>query len=244
MAVPVYYAMLGVSPGATSEQIERAFHGGIARCEPEARGGDRLAAQRYRALLEAYAVLGDPVRRAAYDVSLRHAGVASQAADAASGQPAVKARTNATGAEAAESQASGRTQRLWRRMRRPIVWSTALAVVIGAAFTGIVGSLVKDIITPFIGLATGGVDFSNLFIILKGTPAATLAEAQKAGDVTINYGIFLNAVINFLIVAFAIFWMVRLISKLYKTPAPAPAAPAPSPTETLLGEIRDLLKSK
>ena len=120
----------------------------------------------------------------------------------------------------------------------------AVGVVIGAAFTGIVGSLVKDIITPFIGLATGGVDFSNLFIILKGAPAATLAEAQKAGDVTINYGIFLNAVFNFLIVAFAIFWMVRLISKLYKTPAPAPAAPVPTPTENLLGEIRDLLKSK
>jgi large conductance mechanosensitive channel len=118
----------------------------------------------------------------------------------------------------------------------------AVGVVIGAAFTGIVGSLVKDIITPVIGLATGGVDFSNLFITLKGPPEATLADAVKAGAVTINYGVFLNAVINFLIVGFAIFWMVRLISKLHK--APPPADPAPTPSEALLGEIRDLLKAR
>ena len=90
----------------------------------------------------------------------------------------------------------------------------AVGVVIGAAFTGIVGSLVKDIINPLIGLMTGGVDFSNHFIVLKGTAAATLADAQKAGDVTINYGLFLNAIINFLIVAAAIFWLVRMIEKL------------------------------
>ncbi len=118
----------------------------------------------------------------------------------------------------------------------------AVGVVIGAAFTGIVGSLVKDIITPVIGLLTGGVDFTNLFVVLKGTPALTLADAQKAGDVTINYGIFLNAMINFAIVAFAIFWMVRLIAKLHK--APAPVAAGPTPAEVLLGEIRDLLKTK
>ncbi len=118
----------------------------------------------------------------------------------------------------------------------------AVGVIIGAAFTGIVSSLVKDIITPIIGLITGGVDFSNHFIILKGTAAATLADAQKAGDVTINYGVFLNAVFNFLIIAAAIFWMVRLIEKLHKTPAPAVAEPTPS--ETLLAEIRDLLKAK
>jgi large conductance mechanosensitive channel len=118
----------------------------------------------------------------------------------------------------------------------------AVGVVIGASFTGIVGSLVKDVITPLIGLITGGVDFSNHFFILKGTAAATLADAQKAGDVTINYGLFLNAVFNFLIVAAAIFWMVRLLEKLHK--APAPAAPGPTATETLLTEIRDLLKTK
>lgn len=118
----------------------------------------------------------------------------------------------------------------------------AVGVVIGVAFTGIVGSLVKDIINPIIGLATGGVDFSNHFVILRGTPALTLAQAQKAGDVTINYGLFINAIINFLIVAAAIFWLVRLIEKIY--PAPKPAVSGPTPTEVLLAEIRDLLKTE
>jgi len=118
----------------------------------------------------------------------------------------------------------------------------AVGVVIGAAFTGIVGSLVKDIITPLIGLITGGVDFSNHFLILKGAPAATLSEAEKAGDVTVNYGVFLNAIFNFLIVATAIFFVVRLISKLHH--APTPTSAAPTPTEALLTEIRDLLKAK
>jgi large conductance mechanosensitive channel len=118
----------------------------------------------------------------------------------------------------------------------------AVGVVIGAAFTGIVGSLVKDMITPFIGLLTGGVDFSNLFLTLKGPVEPTLADAVKAGSVTLNYGVFLNAVINFVIVAFAIFWLVRLVSKLYKSPPPAVAAP--TATETLLSEIRDLLKTR
>jgi large conductance mechanosensitive channel len=118
----------------------------------------------------------------------------------------------------------------------------AVGVIIGASFTGIVTSLVKDVITPVIGLATGGVDFSNHFLILKGTAAATLADAQKAGDVTINYGLFLNAVLNFIIVAAVIFWMVRLISKIHK--APAAADPAPTTSELLLTDIRDLLKTK
>lgn len=118
----------------------------------------------------------------------------------------------------------------------------AVGVIIGAAFSGIVGSLVKDIITPCIGLLTGGVDFSNHFITLKGPVQPTLADAVKAGAVTLNYGVFLNAVINFLIVAAAIFWLVRLISKLHK--APPPVAAAPTPTESLLTEIRDVLKSR
>ncbi|MDE8348256.1 MAG: large-conductance mechanosensitive channel protein MscL [Acidocella sp.] len=117
----------------------------------------------------------------------------------------------------------------------------AVGVVIGAAFTGIVGSLVKDMITPIIGLLTGGVDFSNLFITLKGPLEPTIAEAVKAGAVTLNYGIFLNAVFNFVIIAFAIFWLVRLVSKLYKAPPTAPAGP--TATEKLLTEIRDLLKT-
>jgi large conductance mechanosensitive channel len=118
----------------------------------------------------------------------------------------------------------------------------AVGVVIGAAFTGIVGSLVKDIITPLIGLITGGVDFSNHFLILKGAAAPTLADAQKAGDVTVNYGLFLNTIINFVLVATAIFFVVRLISKLHH--APPPAAAVPTPSEALLTEIRDLLKTK
>ncbi len=118
----------------------------------------------------------------------------------------------------------------------------AVGIIIGAAFTTIVSSLVKDIITPVIGLATGGVDFSNHFVTLKGPVEPTLGDAVKAGAVTLNYGVFLNAVINFLIVATAIFWLVRMIQKLHK--APPPAALGPTPSEALLTEIRDLLKSK
>lgn len=122
----------------------------------------------------------------------------------------------------------------------------AVGIIIGAAFTGIVGSLVKDILNPILGLLVGGIDFTNIFITLKGTHAATLAEAQKAGAVTINIGVFINAVINFLIVAFAVFWLVRAISKLYPKPAPAAAGepPPPPPTELLLAEIRDLLRAQ
>lgn len=118
----------------------------------------------------------------------------------------------------------------------------AVGIVIGAAFTGIVKSLVSDLINPIIGLATGGVDFSNHFIVLKGVKESTLAAAQKAGDVTLNYGAFINTLINFLIVAIVIFWLVRMVEKVYKSPAPAPAGPTAS--ETLLTEIRDLLKGK
>lgn len=120
----------------------------------------------------------------------------------------------------------------------------AVGIIIGAAFTSIVGSLVKDILTPILGLVVGGIDFSNIFVTMKGPHAATLAEAQKAGAVTLNIGLFFNAVINFLIVSFAIFWLVKLVSKLYRKPEAAPAPPAPSPTETLLTEIRDLLRQQ
>ena len=118
----------------------------------------------------------------------------------------------------------------------------AVGIIIGAAFTTIVSSLVKDIITPILGLIVGGIDFSNIFLTLKGPHAATLAEAQKAGAVTVNVGLFLNAVINFLIVSFAIFWLVKGVTKIYRKPDPAPLAP--SPTETLLAEIRDLLQQR
>lgn len=121
----------------------------------------------------------------------------------------------------------------------------AVAVVIGAAFTRIVTSLVQNIINPIIGLLTGGVDLSNHFITLKGAAQPTIAAAKKAGSVTLDYGVFLNTLINFVIVAFAIFWIVRMIQKLYRAPPPAPAAdPPPTTSELLLVEIRDLLKTR
>jgi len=118
----------------------------------------------------------------------------------------------------------------------------AVGVIIGVAFTGVVGSLVKDVFNPLLGLLTGGVDFSNVFYSLNGQHYATLAEAQKAGAATLNIGLFLNSIIQFLIVSFAIFWMVKMLSKLMVKKVAPPAGPSPS--EVLLGEIRDLLKSK
>lgn len=118
----------------------------------------------------------------------------------------------------------------------------AVGVVIGAAFTSIVNSLVKDIIMPPIGLLLGGIDFSNFFFVLKGGHAAsTLKAAQEAGAVTINYGQFINTIINFVIIAFALFLVLRQINRL-TTPKAAPPAPTPEDVQ-LLREIRDLLKS-
>jgi large conductance mechanosensitive channel len=120
----------------------------------------------------------------------------------------------------------------------------AVGVIIGAAFTGIVSSLVKDVIMPPVGLALGGVDFSNFFVVLKGDRAVdTLAAAAAAKDVTINYGLFVNAIINFLIVAFVLFLVVRQMNKLAPPPAPE-AAPGPSEEVLLLREIRDGLKGR
>lgn len=114
----------------------------------------------------------------------------------------------------------------------------AVGIIIGAAFTSIVNSLVKDIFNPFIGLLIGGIDFSNLFITLKGKHAQTLAEAQQAGAVTLNLGMFINAIIQFLIVGLAVFWMVRLLNKAsIKTKTVVKA----TKQEILLKEIRDVL---
>jgi large conductance mechanosensitive channel len=124
------------------------------------------------------------------------------------------------------------------------VLDLAAGIIIGASFTGIVNSLVKDVIMPPIGLALGGVDFSNFFLVLKGNGASTLADAQKAGAVTINYGLFANSVINFLIVAFVLFLLLRQINNLL-TPKPGTeAAPPPSEEILLLREIRDSLKTR
>ena len=122
----------------------------------------------------------------------------------------------------------------------------AVGVIIGASFTGIITSLVNDVLMPPIGLAVGGVDFSNFFFVLKGDRTVdTLAAAKAAKDVTINYGIFINAVINFVIVAFVLFLLLRQLNKLV-APPPAVEAPPPPPSEEvlLLREIRDGLKSR
>jgi large conductance mechanosensitive channel len=116
----------------------------------------------------------------------------------------------------------------------------AIGVIIGGAFGGLVNSIVADILMPIIGLVTGGIDFSNMFIQLAGTPATTLAAAKEAGS-TLAYGNFLTLLINFLIVAWVLFMVVKAMNRMKKAePAAAPAAP---PADVvLLGEIRDLLK--
>jgi large conductance mechanosensitive channel len=117
----------------------------------------------------------------------------------------------------------------------------AVGIIIGAAFTGIVNSLVNDLLMPPLGLLLGGVDFSDFFVVLKGTHAETLAAAKTAGAVTLNYGVFINACIRFLIVAFAVFLLVRWINRLF---AIKPVVAGPTKTEVLLEEIRDTLKAR
>jgi large conductance mechanosensitive channel len=121
----------------------------------------------------------------------------------------------------------------------------AVGIIIGAAFGTIVKSLVDDIIMPPIGKLIGGIDFSDLFINLSEGSYTSLAEAQAAGAATINYGLFLNNVITFLIVAFAVFLLVKGINKLRRQEEAKPAEPAkPSEEVVLLTEIRDALKQR
>lgn len=121
----------------------------------------------------------------------------------------------------------------------------AVGVIIGAAFGKIIASLVADIITPLIGLLVGGVKFTDIFYALDGKDYATLEAAKAAGAATLNVGVFLQAVFDFLIIAFAIFMAIRAMSKLQRKQEAAPAAPpAPSKEETLLTEIRDLLAKR
>ena len=125
----------------------------------------------------------------------------------------------------------------------------AVGVIVGGAFGTIVTSFVNDVIMPPIGLLVGGVEFTNLFVVLKvGTekpgPYASLSAAKQAGAVTLNVGVFLNTLINFLIVAGAMFVVVKLVNRLRRQ-YPAPPAPTAAPrTEVLLEEIRDLLKKR
>lgn len=125
----------------------------------------------------------------------------------------------------------------------------AVGIIIGAAFGTIVQSLVNDVIMPPIGLVLGDVDFSNLFVVLReGTPQGpypALSDAAKAGAVTVNYGKFLNTIISFLIVVFAVFILVKNINKLrQEKETTPPPPPGPSSEEKLLTEIRDILRNK
>jgi len=122
----------------------------------------------------------------------------------------------------------------------------AVGIIIGAAFGKIVDSLVKDVIMPPIGLLLGQVDFSNLFLVMKqgaqAGPYISVEVAQKAGAVTFNYGVFINTVISFVIVAFAVFLLIRVINRLKKQEEAKPAA---TPEDVvLLREIRDALRKK
>ena len=125
----------------------------------------------------------------------------------------------------------------------------AVGIIIGAAFGTIIQSLVNDVLMPPIGMLLGGVDFTDLFLtISQGSPEgpyATLAAAQEAGAVTINYGVFVNSLVSFLIIAFSVFMVVRSFNKLKAKEEEKPAAPAEAPKGIgLLTEIRDLLKSQ
>jgi large conductance mechanosensitive channel len=125
------------------------------------------------------------------------------------------------------------------------VLDMAVGIVIGAAFTAVVGSLVKDVIMPPIGVLAGGLDFSNLFISLSGMHYDTLAAAEAAGAPVLRYGVFINAVINFLIVALAIFVLIKQVNRFKRKEEAAPAAPPAPPADVvLLTEIRDLLKAR
>src|SRR5213595_2667066 len=116
---------------------------------------------------------------------------------------------------------------MWREFRefamRGNVIDLAVGIIIGAAFTTIVNSLVNDLIMPPLGLLIGGIDFSNVFVTLKGGSYPTLDAAKAAGAVTVNYGLFVNAVIRFIIVAFAIFILVKQINRLRLQEEEAPA---------------------
>ena len=118
----------------------------------------------------------------------------------------------------------------------------AVGIIIGAAFGKIVGSLVNDVIMPPIGLLTGNMDFSQLFINLGDAPYASLEAAEAAGAPVIKYGIFINNILDFIIVAAAIFVVIRAMNRLRAKQAAAPP-PEPPAEVKLLGEIRDLLKA-
>ena len=124
------------------------------------------------------------------------------------------------------------------------VMDMAVGIIIGAAFTAIVTSLVADVIMPFVGVATAGIDFGDLYLALDGNEYANLAAAEAAGAATVKYGAFINALINFLIVAFVVFMLVKGVNSLKRQAEDPKAKDAPPPPAdiVLLTEIRDALK--
>jgi large conductance mechanosensitive channel len=123
------------------------------------------------------------------------------------------------------------------------VLDMAIGVIIGGAFGKIVSSLVSDLLMPPIGLLLGKVDFSSLFLNMSGTPQPSLAAAKAAGAPTLNYGVFLQSVFDFIIIAFVIFMLVKQVNRFKKEAPPAPPA-GPTNEEKLLMEIRDALKDR
>ncbi|MBL6772253.1 MAG: large conductance mechanosensitive channel protein MscL [Alphaproteobacteria bacterium] len=129
-------------------------------------------------------------------------------------------------------------------IERGNVIELAVAFILGLAFNAIAKSLVNDMIMPVVGLITGGADFTNRFIVMGSGSFDTLAAAQEAGVATLNYGVFINTVIEFIIIAFVLFMMVRTYSRFRRKQEEAPAKPpAPPRQEVLLEEIRDALRS-
>jgi large conductance mechanosensitive channel len=119
----------------------------------------------------------------------------------------------------------------------------AVGVIIGAAFGKIVNSLVADVIMPPIGAVLKGVNFNNLFVAIDGKTYETLAKAKEAGAPIITYGVFINQVIEFFIIAACVFALVKIVNQIKRAPAPEPSTPPPpTRTEVLLEEIRDSLK--
>jgi large conductance mechanosensitive channel len=138
------------------------------------------------------------------------------------------------------------TEPAWLRefkafIMRGNVIDLAVGIVIGAAFTTIVGSLVEDLINPLIGLLIGGIDFSNLFIVLTGERRPSLEATREGGAAVLAIGRFINAIIKFLIVAMAIFWLLKILTRLRVREE---AVKGPTPSEKLLAEILEELKKK
>ena len=148
--------------------------------------------------------------------------------------------------EAAKEKSLGLFGEFKEFVKRGNVLDMAVGVVIGSAFGAIVTSLVNDIIMPLVSLLTGGLDFTNWFVALDGKAYATLEEAQAAGAATLNYGNLISVILNFLIVAFCIFMVVKAMNKfMKKKEEPKEEEPPKKPDDiVLLEQIRDLLKRK